>query len=145
MKWQGELTSADGSVVTPGSQCVCDSLAGDTFWTLQHVAVVTVELHAGADSVRTHRRNKRIRRNNMCGGEFTQRALNAPQEHHDSSVLWCFWNCGFHDYHFSSLFCTSLHSNWLCFLIQSIVPLSNAQEGQQRFRLESVGYRVCRA
>lgn len=28
------LTSADGSVVTPGSQCVSDSLTGDTFRSL---------------------------------------------------------------------------------------------------------------
>ncbi len=45
-----ELTSADGSVVTPGSQCVSDTLTGDTFGSLQYVAVITAELDAGANS-----------------------------------------------------------------------------------------------
>lgn len=67
----GELTSADGSVVTPGSQGVCDSLTGDTFRALEHVAVVTAKLHAGADSARRHRRNKCVRRHNVRGSEST--------------------------------------------------------------------------
>lgn len=68
---RGELTSADGPVVTPGSQRVCNSLTGDTFGSLQHVAVVTAELHAGAHSVRRHGRKRRVTRNNICGGELT--------------------------------------------------------------------------
>lgn len=44
------LTPADGSVVTPGSQGVSDSLTGDTFRSLQYVAVIAAELDAGADS-----------------------------------------------------------------------------------------------
>lgn len=39
-----KLTSADGSVVTPGSQCVSDSLTGDTFRSLKYIAVITTEL-----------------------------------------------------------------------------------------------------
>lgn len=83
MKWQGELTSADGPVVTPGSQRVCDSLTGDTFRALQHVAVVTAELHAGADSVRRQRRTKRVRTSMEVNSLL--RVLDAPQDHHDSS------------------------------------------------------------
>lgn len=45
-----KLTSADGSVVTPSSQCVSNSLTGDTFRALQHVAVITTELDTGANS-----------------------------------------------------------------------------------------------
>lgn len=44
-------TPADGSVVTPGSQCVRHPLTGDTFGTLKYVAVVAAELDTGADSV----------------------------------------------------------------------------------------------
>lgn len=44
------LTSADGPVVAPRSQRVGDSLAGDTFGSLQDVAVVAAELDAGAHS-----------------------------------------------------------------------------------------------
>lgn len=47
----GGLTSADGPVVTPRSQCVGDSLAGDALGSLQDVAVIAAELDAGAHPV----------------------------------------------------------------------------------------------
>lgn len=38
-------------MVAPRGQCVGDPLAGDALGSLQHVAVITAELDAGADSV----------------------------------------------------------------------------------------------
>lgn len=90
----GELTSADGPVVTPGSQRVCDSLTGDTFGSLQHVAVVTAELHAGAHSVRRHGRKRRVTTNNTCGGEWTAespRCSSGPSRLIGSGVFWEPW------------------------------------------------------
>ena len=46
---EGGLTSTDGPVVAPCSQGVSNSLTGDALGALEHIAVITAELHTGAD------------------------------------------------------------------------------------------------
>lgn len=128
-------------MVTPGSQGVCDSLAGDTFRTLQHIAVVTAKLYAGADSARRHKRDKHVSRNNTCGGYLTA-DTRLTHNHGESSMSprtitnhqicrVSVRNCILHNHHFFSLFFTTPCSNRFCFLIWSKVPLTNTGEAAE--------------
>lgn len=128
-------------MVTPGSQCVCDSLAGDTLRTLQHVAVVTAELHAGAHSARRHKRDRHVSRDNTRGGYLTADTT-LIHNHGESSMSpstitnyeMCrssVQNCISHERHFFSLFFTTPCSNRFCFLIWSKVPLTNTGEAAE--------------